>query len=206
MRGMSRLATGATLAAAVSLMTLIVILLFLLVSLFCSLAREKRHQCRNDDDDDVAVESEGRPPRPLSFPFYGHGVLRAPTKYLLSVPNLEAAAAKQASPSPSQDEESFVRISNPMYDGTSAAAIEEVGADAGGAVFEAPKSSAPRFEGDEESFSPPLKLMKKLSSSIVQPKASSALFDGRRSLGGSTETNRPSSSSSSNSPCSSPSW
>ena len=198
MRGMNRLAMGTTLAVAFCLAMLLALLLFLLFNLFCSLLRDKRHQHNlpRFSNNETAAEQSEQPPRPLSFPFYAHGVLKAPREYLLSVPNLEAAAAKQAS-SPDR----FVCISNPIYDGITAGG-SDVNGDGGGTPFVTPKASPSCFEADEgNDSSPPLKLMKKLPA--VLPKV---LFDGRRSLGASTETNRPSSSSSSNSLCCSPSW
>lgn len=198
---------GATLAIAVSLAMLLALLLFLLHSLLCSLLRDIRHS-RNDPDIEAKPpleqqqQQQHQPAPPLAFPFYGHGVLKAPTKYLLSLPNLEAAAAKQASPSPAQNQshgDEFVSISNPIYDGT------ETDANDGGTPFATPKASPSCFEAEdmEEERSPPLKLMKKLPA--VLPKSCS-LFEERRSLAALTETNRPSSSPSSTSLCCSPSW
>lgn len=114
-------------------------------------------------------------------PLYAHGVLRAPKRFLLSSPKLDAMLQP---PSPSANAtESFVCISNPVFDlasGGSKTMVEE--------------------DGDR---SPELKLMKMLPLKGM-PAPRGCIVDGRRSSVSATETNR--ASFSTEDLCSSPSW
>ncbi|KAG1363182.1 hypothetical protein COCNU_11G000090 [Cocos nucifera] len=109
---MTRPAMGAALTIALSLALLFTLLSVLLADLLCSLicCRKHRSQTAAPDASDAAVAAaaaaaeEDPPTPPLSFPFYAHGVLQAPTTFLLTIPKLEAATAAAAALPPKQVE------------------------------------------------------------------------------------------------------
>ncbi|KAG0479946.1 hypothetical protein HPP92_010804 [Vanilla planifolia] len=215
-RGTGKPAMGGALEVALAIGLILALFFLLVLDLFFSLL------CRRSIPPDLPVQlspdvsqdappspasSLGKPPSRFPFPFYGHGVLRAPTNFLLTIPKLEAMIPPEqempatASPYPN-DAERLVYISNPIYDGA-------IGGEGGGTTFVTPEESPSSLatveeeEDEEGKWSPPLALMKKLPSSLPAV----CLVDGRRSLATSasvTETNR--ASFSSESLCTSPSW
>ncbi|XP_072980356.1 uncharacterized protein [Typha angustifolia] len=218
MRGMTKLAMAATLAVVLTLALFFTLILSLLADLFCCLlCRESRPRFDPETPDSTSVTEAGREDsstRSVSkFPFYAHGVLQAPTTYLLTIPKLEAAAApipapdlkhfQCHSPIPPSSSASvssvatdrFVYISNPVYDGVNG------GGDDDTTPFETPETSPSHLglgeEEEDSDQSPPLTVMKKLA-------------PVRRNAYGTSvsaaETNQASSSSSSNTLCFSPSW
>ncbi|KAK8967911.1 hypothetical protein KSP40_PGU005438 [Platanthera guangdongensis] len=99
-------------ALALALSLALILALLLLLDLLRSLLRHRAHP-------PASLEAEhATPPSPSNLspanlsPFYAHGVLRAPTKFLLSSPKLEALLPP-ASPDAAGG---FVCISNPVYD------------------------------------------------------------------------------------------
>ncbi|KAL0916548.1 hypothetical protein M5K25_014069 [Dendrobium thyrsiflorum] len=170
-----------TIAIGVLVVTVALSFLLLLLHLSFSLLRRRTHPpCPLETP---SLSPANFSPAKLS-PFYAHGVLRAPKRFLLSSPKLDAML-HPSSPSAAAAE-SFVCISNPVFDlasGRSKAVVEEYG-----------------------NRSPELKLMKKLPlKAMLAPKG--CLVDTRPSLATSvsaTETNK--ASFSSEKLCSSPSW
>ena len=87
---------GAALTIALSLALLFTLLSVLLADLLCSFLCCRKHRFETaapHTSDAAAVAEEDAPTPPLSFPFYAHGVLQAPTTFLLTIPKLEAATA-----------------------------------------------------------------------------------------------------------------
>ncbi|XP_038971986.1 uncharacterized protein LOC120104614 [Phoenix dactylifera] len=106
---------GAALAIALSLALVFTLLSVILADLLCSLLCRRKHRFEraapNTSDAGAAAEAEEDPPTPpLSFPFYAHGVLQAPTTFLLTIPNLEAATAAAAAALPPKQVECKSRM------------------------------------------------------------------------------------------------
>jgi hypothetical protein len=210
MGGMSKLALGTTITVALIFALFLTLFLLLLADFISSLVRTPKHSPPPNHNLDIETPNL-KPPlntsslqpqisKPSTLPsFYAHGVLQAPTSFLLTVPKLEAAAAQPMNTISSpvsacslSSVERFVCISNPVYDGVRVHE-EENGAST---PFETPGTSPSHF-GEEGEWSPPLGFMKKLPP--VRP-----WLHGSVSA---TDTNRASSYSfSSSTLCFSPSW
>ncbi|TKW06938.1 hypothetical protein SEVIR_7G273900v4 [Setaria viridis] len=171
------------------------------------------------EDGSVATTAAAREALSGTPPFYyAHGVLHAPnTKdLLLAIPKLESAVwrwspARRSTPSRSGSStgssargDGFMCISNPVYD--RGGARGQAAPDGGDSPpFETPGASPSPFgiteEGDEEEggFSPPLSAMRRLPpvGVVAYPPPSLSFADARPALTV-TDTNRASSSSSSN--------
>lgn len=156
----------------------------------------------------------------------GPGSKEMPLHFVGVIPSPRSATRRGAacdSGSGYTSEEHFVCISNPIYEGACSSTAAGDDGDGGCTPFETPDTSPSRLEvddnGDEDNEdegelercenSPALKPMKKLPPALPLGTPTACLADGRRSLATSmsvTDTNRPSSSSSSDSPGTSPSW
>lgn len=207
---------GAALTIALSLALLFTLLSVLLADLLCSLLSCWKHRfvkaAPNTSEAAVAAAAaeEDPPTPPLSFPFYAHGVLQAPTTFLLTIPKLEAAtaaaAAKQVeykSRMPLTVEHDSPSVTaSPCIHRISSASVNSVapdhflcisnpiyqgigGGDDMGTPFETPDASPPHLGLEEETesdHSPQLTVMKKLPSVAPQALSAVGLMDGRRSL------------------------
>ncbi|KAI0504503.1 hypothetical protein KFK09_015455 [Dendrobium nobile] len=143
---------------AITLALSLLLLLLLLLHLSFSLLRRRTHPPCPPETPSLSPANFS--PAKLS-PFYAHGVLRAPKRFLLSSPKLDAMLHPSSPPS-ADAAESFVCISNPVFDlasGRSKAVVE--------------------YYGDR---SPELKLMKKLPLKAVLPAPMGGKVDTRPSL------------------------
>ncbi|KAJ3677223.1 hypothetical protein LUZ60_002947 [Juncus effusus] len=159
MGGMTKLAMATTIAVSLILTFFLILLLILLIDFFFSILRRKSQNANNPESPDSKTppqnqtQNEQMPKEALNPPvlpsFYAHGVLQAPTSFLLTVPKLDQ----------------FVCVSNPVYDGTEAGEVINNGDNNGvmSTPYETPETSPSHF-GEEEEYSPPLKYMKKLPS------------------------------------------
>ncbi|KAF6176316.1 hypothetical protein GIB67_011105 [Kingdonia uniflora] len=225
MEGKSKLIMGATLVMMVSLAMVLALLIVLLAELYCSLLlrRDRRSlpmTITNPSPTPIKEPSSG----PLTSSTVGV-LLNAPRNFLfptIMIPNVEeppktqtriqesvqGPATFEASSSYTHDEH-FIYISNPIYDNETCSKLSKVCT-----PFETPETSPSHLEmgswsseDDDESINiktPPLTPMKKLP---VEG-CSVSLRDARflATSGSGSDSNQGLSSSSSGSPCTSPSW
>ncbi|KAJ4745683.1 hypothetical protein LUZ62_080088 [Rhynchospora pubera] len=184
MGGMSKLALGTTITVALIFALFLTLFLLLLADFVSSLLRTRTR--KHTPNVNLEAPNQKSSPNfhlkdpslsPLSKPaalpsFYAHGVLQAPTSFLLTVPKLEAAAAPPIIPTSPvsmcsmSGAERFVCISNPVYDGVQIQIQEEEEEEeeengVSSTPFETPGTSPSHF-GEEGEWSPPLGFMKKL--------------------------------------------
>ncbi|KAF3339059.1 hypothetical protein FCM35_KLT16530 [Carex littledalei] len=200
MGGMTKLALGTTITVALIFALFLILFLLLLADFVTSLVKTRKHDPNKNHDLESPNPKSQQISKPTTLPsFYAHGVLQAPTSFLLTVPKLEAAAAPPIKPTSSSPvsvcslsgSERFVCISNPVYDGVQV----EVHHDSS-TPFETPGTSPSQF-GEEGEWSPPLGFMKKLPP--VRQWHHGSVY--------ANDTNQASSCSfSSNTHCFSPSW
>ncbi|KAJ3704726.1 hypothetical protein LUZ61_008431 [Rhynchospora tenuis] len=167
MGGMSKLALGTTITVALIFALFLTLFLLLLADFVSSLLRTPNHTSNLDAPTHKSSPNLSPISKPPTLPsFYAHGVLQAPTSFLLTVPKLEAAAAPPIKPTSPvsmcslSGDERFVCISNPVYDGVHVQIQDEENG-VSSTPFETPGTSPSHF-GEEGQWSPPLGFMKKL--------------------------------------------